>query len=58
MDLFQRNPANPVFTIEHLPFPAIAIYAPGVAELHGDVVLLLRVDGDDGLSYVARSEQR
>lgn len=58
MDLFHRHPANPVFTIEHLPFPAIAVYNPGVAEVNGEVMLLLRVEGDDGLSalYVARSK--
>ncbi len=58
MDVFQRHAQNPVFTIEHLPFPAIAVYNPGVAEVEGDVVLLVRVEGDDGLSalYVARSK--
>lgn len=58
MDMFQRHANNPVFTIEHLPFPAIAAYNPGVAEVEGDVVLLVRVEGDDGLSalYVARSK--
>lgn len=57
MDLFERHPQNPILTVEALPFPAIAVYNPGVAEMNGEVVLLLRVEGEDGRSrlYVARS---
>lgn len=58
MDLFRRHENNPILTINDLPVHAIAVYNPGVAELSGEVVLLLRVELADGRSslYVARSE--
>jgi len=58
MDAFERHPANPIITVDTLPFPAIGVYNAGVAEVNGDIVLLLRVEGDDGISalYVARSK--
>lgn len=58
MDLFRRHENNPILTINDLPAHAIAVYNPGVAELSGEVVLLLRVELADGRSslYVARSE--
>ncbi len=57
MELFQRYGRNPILTVEDLPFPAIGVYNPGVAEHDGEVVLLLRVELNDGRSglYVARS---
>lgn len=58
MDLFQRHPNNPILTVNELPVHAIAVYNPGVAEVNGEVVLLLRVELADGRSslYVARSK--
>ncbi|MFN3421729.1 MAG: glycosidase, partial [Armatimonadota bacterium] len=58
MDLFRRHPNNPILTVNQLPVPAIAVYNPGVAEVNGEVVLLLRVELADGRSslYVAKSK--
>lgn len=56
--LFRRHERNPILTPADLPVPALGVYNPGVAEVDGAVVLLLRVEGTDGRSslYVARSE--
>lgn len=58
MDLFRRHENNPILTINDLPFPAIGVYNPGVAEVNGKVLLLLRVEKPDGRSclYVAWSK--
>lgn len=57
MELFRRYERNPILTVDDLPFPAIAVFNPGVAEHDGEVVLLLRVELPDGRSliYTARS---
>ncbi len=57
MHLFHRHPRNPLLTPADLPVPALGVYNPGVAEVQGEVLLLLRVEGTDGRSqlYVARS---
>ncbi len=57
MELFERHEGNPLLTVRDLPFPALGVYNPGVAEVDGEVVLLLRVEGTDGRSrlHVARS---
>lgn len=55
--VFVRCSANPIITAESLPFPAAAVFNPGVAQCQDHVVLLLRVEDDAGYSsiYVARS---
>jgi len=57
VELFRRHERNPILTVEDLPFSAIAVYNPGVTEVGGEVLLLLRVEGEDGRSqlHVARS---
>lgn len=54
---FERYESNPLLTVRYLPVPALGVYNPGVAEVDGEVVLLLRVEGTDGRSrlHVARS---
>lgn len=56
-DLFERSPHNPVLAVDDLPLPAIGAYNPGVAEVGGEVLMLVRVEGVDGVSrlHVARS---
>jgi len=56
-ELFTREPANPIITPDDLPYPATAVFNPGVAEQAGRVVLLLRVEDRQGRSHltVARS---
>ena len=57
-ELFQRHPANPILQPKDMPFPCKSVCNPGVCRFEGDVLLLLRVIGDDDRShlYVARSQ--
>lgn len=56
-ELFERSLHNPVLTVDDLPFPAIAVYNTGVIEVEGEILLLVRVEGTDGVSrlHVGRS---
>ena len=56
--IFRRSDYNPIITVEDLPVAATAVLNPGAIEHDGDVVLLLRVESNDGMSsvYVARSK--
>ena len=55
--LFVRIGHGPLLTRRDLPFPANAVFNPGVTEIDGEVVLLLRIEDTQGLSQirVARS---
>ncbi len=52
-----RQGAGPLLTPEQMPCEANAVLNPGVAEVDGDVILLLRIENKDGISHirVARS---
>ena len=54
---FHRSRANPILSVQDLPFRAAAVLNPGAAEQDGEVVLLLRVEDSSGHSsvHVARS---
>ncbi|HEY3298061.1 MAG TPA: glycosidase [Armatimonadota bacterium] len=54
---FTRCPKNPLLTPDDLPVMANAVLNPGVAEVDGEVVLLLRIETKPGTSQirVARS---
>ena len=54
---FVRCDLNPLFTPADLPIPANGVLNPGVAEIDGEVVLLLRIENRRGISQirVARS---
>ena len=56
-DLFRRHPANPILTVDDLPYRANSIFNPGAAKVGDDTVLLLRVEDLRGISHltVARS---
>ena len=56
--MFQRHESNPILTIRDLPMPADSVFNPGVAEVDGETLLLLRVEDRRGFSslYAARSE--
>ncbi len=56
--LFQREEANPIITVDHLPYAANAVFNPGAAIVDGQTILLLRVEDRRGISHlqVARSE--
>ena len=55
--LFERHHANPIIQAHDLPYPANTVFNPGVAELDGETILLLRVEDRRGISHlqVARS---
>jgi predicted GH43/DUF377 family glycosyl hydrolase len=55
--VFTRSKANPVLSLDHLQIEASAVLNPGVAELEGEVILLLRIEDRTGISHirVARS---
>jgi len=56
--VFTRYKDKPLITPEHLPLEVDAVFNPGVAEIDGEVVLLLRIEDRQGLSQirVARSK--
>ena len=56
-DIFHRSQENPILSPEDLPFRAVGVLNPGVAEQDGEVVLLIRIEDVNGLSdiYAARS---
>lgn len=55
--VFKRYDSKPLLTAADLPFQANGVYNPGVADVDGTVVLLLRIEDRQGLSHlrVARS---
>ncbi len=55
---FIRHENNPLITPEDVPCEANAVLNPGVAEMDGDVVLVLRIEDKEGISHlrVARSK--
>lgn len=56
-ELFRRHEGNPLITFRELPYPANTVFNPGVTEVNGEVLLLLRVEDLEGRSHltVARS---
>jgi len=56
-EIFTRYKRGPILTPDDLPFQANGVFNPGVAEIDGEVVLLLRVENPEGISEarVARS---
>jgi predicted GH43/DUF377 family glycosyl hydrolase len=57
-EVFRRCDCNPLITTVDLPFPAQAVFNPGVTEQDGRVLLLMRVEDASGHSrlWVARSD--
>ncbi len=56
-EVFERVGDGPILTPDDMPFKVNAVFNPGVAELDGEVVLLLRIERKEGISEirVARS---
>ena len=50
--LLSRHERNPILTPDMLPIRADAVFNPGVAEMDGEVVLLLRIEDRSGVSQV------
>lgn len=56
--VFTRHGHTPLITPADLPVDADAVFNPGVAEIDGDVVLLLRIEDRQGLSEVRVARSR
>ncbi|MFQ5627567.1 MAG: glycosidase [bacterium] len=56
-ELFTRYEGNPILTAENWPYQANSVFNAGVAEYHGETLLLVRVEDMRGFSHltVARS---
>ena len=57
LELFERNPGNPILTAGDWPYPVNAVFNPAAAACNGETVLLARVEDRRGISHlsVARS---
>ena len=49
---------GPLLTPDDLPFKANGVLNPGVAEIDGEVVLLLRIEDRQGLSHIRVARSR
>jgi len=56
-DIFTRHPANPIITVDQLPYRANSVFNPGAGQVDGETLLLVRVEDLRGISHlhVARS---
>ncbi len=57
-EVFIRHPGNPLLEPEDLPFHADGIFNPGVAEVYGGVVLLVRTEDRRGISALRTARSR
>src|SRR3954453_23660580 len=57
VELFHREPTNPLLSARDFPYPINSVFNPGAAMHNGDTVLLCRVEDRRGISHltVARS---
>jgi predicted GH43/DUF377 family glycosyl hydrolase len=55
---FQRHEANPIITVEDLPYPANTVFNAAATKVNNETVLLMRVEDRRGISHltVARSQ--
>lgn len=51
-EIFMREGHGPLLTPDDLPFKANAVLNPGVVEVDGDIILLLRIEDRRGISQV------
>ena len=52
LPLFTRHPANPIITVNQLPYQANAIFNPAAARVDGETVVLARVEDMRGISHL------
>ena len=55
---FRRVGSGPILTPDDLPFHTDGVFNPGVAELDGEVVLLLRIEDRQGISQIRVARSR
>jgi beta-1,4-mannooligosaccharide/beta-1,4-mannosyl-N-acetylglucosamine phosphorylase len=56
--VFTRHGRGPLLTPDQLPIEADAVFNPAVAEVDGEVVLLLRIEDRQGLSQIRVARSR
>jgi predicted GH43/DUF377 family glycosyl hydrolase len=52
-ELFHRNPGNPILMAGDWPYPANCVFNPGATYFNTGLLLLIRVEDFQGLSYLA-----
>lgn len=57
-EVFVRHSANPLITPQSIPLRANAVLNPGVVEIDGEVVLLLRIEDRQGISQIRVARSR
>jgi predicted GH43/DUF377 family glycosyl hydrolase len=53
VELFHREPTNPLLSARDFPYPINSVFNPGAAMHNGDTVLLCRVEDRRGISHLA-----
>ena len=53
--VFIRHPDAPLITPPDLPLHANGVLNPGVVEVDGEVLLLLRIENREGISHIRLS---
>ena len=56
--VFTRHPGAPLITPSDLPFQVNSVLNPGVAEVDGEVILLLRIENREGISHIRAARSR
>ena len=51
-DVFTRHPLNPIITADQLPYRANSVFNPGVGQVNGETLLLIRVEDLRGISHL------
>lgn len=51
-DIFTRHPANPIITVDQLPYRANSVFNPGAGLVGGETLLLVRVEDLRGISHL------
>jgi predicted GH43/DUF377 family glycosyl hydrolase len=51
-DIFTRHPANPIITVDQLPYRANSVFNPGAGLVGGETLLLIRVEDLRGISHL------
>lgn len=55
MELFQRDPRNPILTAKNWPYPVNTVFNPAATMFHGKVLLLARVEDRRGFSHFTKA---
>lgn len=55
MELFQRDPRNPILTAKNWPYPVNTVFNPAATLFHGKVLLLARVEDRRGVSHFTKA---